>query len=116
MRNLLEYPIGDIHLMRGVGYRTRREIIDYLTQPGRFPASIRPGQGPARTGRARGRRPWNGWSTGSSGSDPQEGRRARIRTALLGWRRRNPGRRSTGPASPTSPRPWTSPEPEWARW
>ncbi len=38
VRNLLEFPTGDIHLMRGVGYRTRREIIDYVTQlRGRFP-------------------------------------------------------------------------------
>lgn len=45
VRNLLEYPIGDIHLMRGVGYRTRREIIDYLSKlRGRFP-----GVDPART-------------------------------------------------------------------
>ncbi len=45
VRNLLEYPTGDIHLMRGVGYRTRREIIDYVTQlRGRFP-----GVDPART-------------------------------------------------------------------
>ena len=30
VRNLLEYPIGDIHLMRGVGNQTRREIIDFV--------------------------------------------------------------------------------------
>ena len=45
VRNLLEYPIGDIHLMRGVGNRTRREIIDFLSKlRGRFP-----GVDPART-------------------------------------------------------------------
>jgi serine/threonine protein kinase len=38
VRNLLEYPIGDIHLMRGIGNQTRREIIDFITQlRGRFP-------------------------------------------------------------------------------
>src|SRR5262249_20320021 len=39
VRNLLEYPIGDIHLMRGVGNQTRREIIDFLSKlRGRFPS------------------------------------------------------------------------------
>ncbi|AGA26319.1 BREX system serine/threonine kinase PglW [Singulisphaera acidiphila] len=39
VRNLLEHPIGDIHLMRGVGNQTRREIIDFLTKlRGRFPS------------------------------------------------------------------------------
>jgi hypothetical protein len=38
VRNLLEYPIGDIHLMRGIGNQTRREIIDFISQlRGRFP-------------------------------------------------------------------------------
>jgi serine/threonine protein kinase len=39
VRNLLEYPIGDLHLMRGVGHQTRREIIDFLSKlRGRFPS------------------------------------------------------------------------------
>ena len=39
VRNLLEYPIGDIHMMRGVGNQTRREIIDFLSNlRGRFPS------------------------------------------------------------------------------
>ena len=38
VRNLLEYPTGDIHLMRGVGNQIRREIIDYVCKlRGRFP-------------------------------------------------------------------------------
>jgi serine/threonine protein kinase len=38
VRNLLEHPIGDIHLMKGIGNQTRREIIDFLSQlRGRFP-------------------------------------------------------------------------------
>src|SRR5271165_5503645 len=39
VRNLLEHPIGDIHLMRGIGNQTRREIIDFISQlRGRFPS------------------------------------------------------------------------------
>jgi DNA-directed RNA polymerase alpha subunit len=39
VRNLLEHPIADIHLMRGVGDQTRREIIDFLSKlRGRFPS------------------------------------------------------------------------------
>ena len=71
VRNLLEYPIGDIHLMRGVGNQTRREIIDFVSQlRGRFPnVEAAPHQGPARTGRALGTaQPRSCWSTGSSGS------------------------------------------------
>lgn len=38
VRNLLEYPIGDIHMMRGVGNQTRREIIEFVSKlRGRFP-------------------------------------------------------------------------------
>jgi serine/threonine protein kinase len=38
VRNLLEHPIGDIHLMRGIGNQTRRETIDFISQlRARFP-------------------------------------------------------------------------------
>jgi serine/threonine protein kinase len=46
VRNLLEHPIGDLHMMRGVGNQTRREIIDFLTKlRGRFPTVEAAGPG-----------------------------------------------------------------------
>src|SRR5581483_5324331 len=32
VRNLLEFPIGDIHMMRGVGNQTRQEIIRFISE------------------------------------------------------------------------------------
>ena len=32
VRNLLDFPIGDIHMMRGVGNQTRQEIIRFLSE------------------------------------------------------------------------------------
>jgi serine/threonine protein kinase len=38
VRDLLVFPIGDIHMMRGVGNQTRQEIIHFVTElRGRFP-------------------------------------------------------------------------------
>ncbi len=50
VRNLLEHPIGDLHMMRGVGNQTRREIIDFLSKlRGQFPSveAVRPKDQPA---------------------------------------------------------------------
>ncbi len=44
VRNLLEFPIRSIHIMRGVGNQTRQEIIRFISElRERFPA-IEPGQ------------------------------------------------------------------------
>ena len=49
VRNLLEFPIGEIHMMRGVGNQTRQEIIRFVSQlRERFPTvePVRPKSDP----------------------------------------------------------------------
>lgn len=49
VQDLLKFPLGDIHLMRGVGNRTRREILELLAQlRTRFP-TIEPSRPPEPT-------------------------------------------------------------------
>ena len=119
VRNLLEFPIGDIHLMRGVGNQTRREIIDFVSElRGRFPDVEPPAtkEQPARTSRS-GPPSLERLEHRVVGIKiPKKDAEWRIRTALLGVDGAGVASRpATGPARPTSPTPWTSPGPVSAR-
>ena len=113
VRNLLEHPIGDIHLMRGIGNQTRREIIDFISQlRGRFPNVEAVGH----EGEAVPRRAFGTTQPRTPGASDRRDRRFPRRMPsgtsappCSGSRHQSHNRPVTGRASPRSPMPWTSP-------
>ena len=119
VRNLLEFPIGDIHLMRGVGNQTRQEIIDFISQlRGRFPNVEAVGH----EGEAVPRRAFGSAQPRTPAASDRRGRRfprkmpsGASAPPCSGSRLRSHNRPATGRARPRSPTPWTSPVPVSAR-